>query len=124
MVVHSLHAVNPPSTPSNFQSSSIGPTSITLTWSQAPGEVIDSYEIIYSFTVNNCSLRGDNVMRSVSGSLRQHNLTGLQEDSEHTIRITARNGAGPSAPAQTTATTPIAGRNIEVRNCNGGYLCL
>ena len=98
-----------PSTPSSFQSSSIGPTFITLTWSQAPGEVVDNYDIIYSFAINNCPVSGDNVAVSVSGSLRQHNLTGLQEDSVHTIRITARNGAGPSAPAQTTATTPIAG---------------
>ncbi len=105
--------MNLPSTPTSFRSSSVDSRSITLTWSQAPGEVVDTYQIIYSFEINGCpGLGGDNIMEPpVNGSLREYNLTGLQEDSVHTILISARNGAGDSAIAQTMATTLTSGIN-------------
>ena len=52
---------------------------------------------------------GDNVS-TVTGSSRDYTLTGLEENSDFTISITAMNGAGSSPPATTTARTAIAGR--------------
>ena len=84
-------------------------TSITLTWSQSPGDVVDSYQISYSFTIRGCGARGGHVS-TVNGSSREYTLTGLEENSDFTINITAMNGAGSSPPATTTARTAIAGR--------------
>ena len=99
-----------PTAPSSFWSISTGPTFILLGWSQAAGEVVDTYNILYSFQVNNCpGAGGQDIMVPVSGSVRQYNLTRLQEDSVHAKHITARNGAGDSAPAQILVTTPTAG---------------
>ncbi len=111
--------MNLPSNPTSLTSSSTGPTSITLTWSQPPGEVVDTYQISYSFGINGCPGQGgDNIMiPPVSGSLREYTLTGVQEDSEYTIRISAGNGAGDSATAQTMATTLTAGITMELHPC-------
>ena len=49
-------------------------------------------------------------MSTVNGSSREYTLTGLEENSDFTINITAMNGAGSSPPANTTARTAIAGR--------------
>ena len=46
---------------------------------------------------------------SVNGSSREYTLTGLEENSDFAISITAMNGAGSSPPANTTARTAIAG---------------
>ena len=100
-------------TPSNFRSISTGSTSILLAWSQAPGEMVNTYNILYSFQVSNCpGAGGQNVSIIVSGSSRQHNLTGLQEDSLHAIRIIANDGTMDSAPAQIIVTTLIAGNKV------------
>ena len=110
---YSLHTVNLASTPSKFSNASIGTTFIFMTWSQAPGEVVDTYEILYSFTINGCpGIGGQDIMHSVNGSLRQYNLTGLQEDSVHDIQIRARNGAGDSASAQLIIDTHTAGNYV------------
>ena len=46
----------------------------------------------------------------VNGSSTEHTLTGLEENSDVTINITAMNGAGSSPPANTTAKTLTDGR--------------
>ena len=46
---------------------------------------------------------------SVSGLVRQYNLSGLQENSEYTITIMARNQAGSSTPVQMIRMTLGAG---------------
>ena len=85
---------------------------ITLTWNQPPGDVVDSYNISYSFIIGGCGVGGGNIMSTVNGSSREYTLTGLEENSDFTIFITAMNGAGSSPPANTTARTPIAGKII------------
>ena len=49
-------------------------------------------------------------MNTVNGSSREYTLTGLEENSNYTINVTAMNGTGSSPPATTTARTAIAGR--------------
>ena len=83
-------------------------TTITLTWSQTPGDVVDSYQISYSFTIRGCGTPVNDVA-SAPGSSREYTLTGLEENSDFIISITAMNGAESSPPATTTARTAIAG---------------
>ena len=97
------------SSPTGFTSTSPTHTTITLTWTQPPGEVVDQYVITYSFMERDCGFAGNNVMVLVDGSSRTHTLAGVQENSDFTISIIARNGAGDSPPATTMETTTTAG---------------
>ena len=47
---------------------------------------------------------------TVNGSSREYTLTGLEENSDFNINITAMNEAGSSPPANTTVRTAIAGK--------------
>ena len=98
----------PPSSPAMLSTTSQS-TSINLIWSQSPGDVVDSYQISYSFAIRGCGTPVNRVA-SAPGSSREYTLTGLEENSYFTISITAMNGAGSSPPATTTASTAIAGR--------------
>ena len=101
----------PPSSPTMLTTSPQS-ISITLTWSQSPGNVVDSYQISYSFTIRGCGVEGGNVS-TVTGSSREYTLTGLEENSDFTISITAMNGAGSSPPA-----------TIITRTLNGSLDCI
>ena len=71
---------------------SLSPTSITLTWSQPEGEVVDSYELSFSYQ-GPCSGINHTNTTTVDGTTRQYTLTGLQEFSNYTVTITAVNTA-------------------------------
>ena len=49
-------------------------------------------------------------MSTVNGSSREYTLTGLEENSDFTINITAMNEVGSSPPANTTARTLTNGK--------------
>ena len=85
-------------------------TSITLTWSQPPGDVVTSYNISYSYTIRGCGVPIIGTPMILAGSSREYSLMGLHENSDFTISITAINGAGSNSPAIATARTAIAGR--------------
>ena len=111
-MLHVLHVLLPSpvvlaSSPTGFTSASPAPTTITLTWTQPPGEVVDQYVITYSFMERDCGFSGSDMV-TVDGSSRTHTLT-VQENSDFTISIIARNGAGDSPPATTMETTATAG---------------
>ena len=88
-------------------------TSITLTWSQPSGDVVDSYQISYSYTIRVC---GNLVMNaaniSVANSSRMYSLTGLEENSDYTIFLTAINVNGSSPTVNTAIRTTLAGSYI------------
>ena len=65
---------------------------------------------------NDCGFSGTNIMVTVAGSSRTHNL-GVQENSDFDISIIARNTAGDSPPAVTMETTASAGM-IHCLNIN------
>ena len=104
--------MNLPSAPTNFQSTTVAAIFIILTWSQPAGEVVDYYVISYFYQTPSCP--GEEGMSDVlmNGSVRQYNLSGLQENSVYTINITARNGAGSSAHVKITRNTLVAGKII------------
>ena len=102
-----------PSFPTNLQSPSKTSTTIDLTWTQPPGEVVDSFIISYSFSIIGCDGEDGSARVSVAGSARSFTLTGLEEDSVFTISIYARNTAGDSRPSLAIQiTTDIAGRPL------------
>ena len=100
--------LGPPSSPT-ILSTSPQSTSITLTWSQPSMDVVDSYQISYSFTIRGCGTTMPTIVVSAAGSSREYFLTRLEENSDFTISITAMNGAGSSSPTITTTRTAIAG---------------
>ena len=85
------------------------PMSIMFNWTQPVGEIVENYEIAFSYQ-GPCSgyLHAD--ITIVDGATRQHTLTGLQEFSSYTISITSVNGGGRSATTSQNVTTVAAGR--------------
>ena len=69
----------------------LSPTSINLTWTQPDGEVVDSYEVSFSFK-RSCDGFNYTNTTTVNGNTRQYTLTGLQEFSNYTVTVVAVNG--------------------------------
>ena len=101
--------ISAPSTPTVTMAVSQSPTSITLTWTQPEGEIVNSYEIVFSYQ-GRCDRFTHSSATTVDGSTRQYTLTGLQEFSTYTINMTAVNGGGRSAVTSQSVTTIAAGR--------------
>ena len=101
--------VSPPSSPTNLASPSQSPTSITLSWEQPAGDVVDRYDIAYTYQ-GGCSdyTQPENMATVNDGTAREYTLQNLQEFSDYTISVAAVNGGG-SSPAATAmvATTPL-----------------
>ena len=73
---------------------------------------MDSYTLVYSYTFRGCdsTVFGDTIT-DIDGSSRSYTLSGLEENSDFDVSITAMNGAGSSSPgpARIFPTTLIAG---------------
>ena len=78
------------------------PTSITLTWTQPEGEIVNSYEMVFSYQ-GPCDFTHTNII-TVNSTTRQYTLTGLQEFSTYTVNITAVNVGGRSAVTSQSVT--------------------
>ena len=100
-----IYVAPPPSSPT-IVSTTPQSTSITITWTQPEGDVVNSYEITYSYQ-GPCSdgTQSQTESGSISGDLRQLTAGELHEFSNYTITIIASNGAGNSPPVTTTAET-------------------
>ena len=83
---------------------SLSPTSIKLNWTQQEGEVVDSYEVSFSYQ-GPCSGFNHTNTTTVDGTSRQHTLTGLQEFSNYTVTVVAVNGAGRSEKSSESVVT-------------------
>jgi len=92
------------------------PTSINLTWTQPEGEVVDSYEVSFSY-LGPCSGFNHTNTTTVAGNTRQYTLTGLQEFSNYTVTVVAVNTALQAAAVEsitlsTTATSVFHNRSL------------
>ena len=123
-------ACSAPSAPTVTMAVSLSPTSITLTWTQPVGEVVDSYELSFSYK-GPCSGFNHTNTTTVNGTTRQHTLTGLQEFSNYIVTITAVNTALQAEAMETitlnTTPTSVFHRHIlyvSVLSCNTHYLSL
>ena len=115
--MHSFCTIHSPvilaSSPVNLRSPSKTSTTIDLTWTQPPGEVVDSFLIFYSFSTMGCPGDDGSTVVQVDGSARSFHLMGLEEDSVFVISIHATNAAGDSGrSAAIQVTTDIAGRPL------------
>ena len=107
LLVVSALASSPPSSPT-IVSTTPQSTSITITWTQPEGDVVDSYEITYSYQ-GPCPVVIQFDSGSISGNRRQFTAVDLHGFSNYTIIIIASNGAGKSPPVTTTVETLTAG---------------
>ena len=80
------------------------PTSINFTWTQPVGEVVDSYEVSFSYQ-GPCSGFNHTNTTTVEGTTRQYTLTGLQEFSNYTVTVVAVNGARRSEESRENVVT-------------------
>ena len=88
------------------------PTSIILTWTQPEGEVVDSYEVSFSYQ-GPCSGFNHTDTTTVNGTTRQYTLTGLQEFSNYTVTVVAVNDAGRSEESSENVVTMADGTCIR-----------
>ena len=107
----SIPPVPPPSAPTITMTVSQSPISITLTWTQPDGDVVDSYEVSFSYQ-GPCSGFNHTNTTTVDGTTRQLTLTGLQEFSNYTVTVVAINGAGRSRRSSVNVVTMADGMSI------------
>ena len=85
-------------------------TTISLSWTQS-GSDVDNYTVSSNYTIRQCGpgVMSGSISQSVSdGSARSYELSGLEEDSDYTITLTANSSTG-TASSQISATTNSAG---------------
>ena len=84
-------------------------TTIALNWTQS-GSSVDNYTVSYTYTIRRCGLDPATGSEEISdGNARSFTLTGLEEDSDYTITLTAISAAGQLNSNQISTTTTKAG---------------
>ena len=91
----SLFPALPLSAPTISMAVSESPTSINLNWTKLEGEIVDSFEVSFSYQ-GPCSGFTHTNTTTVDGTTRQLILTGLEEFSNYTVTVVAVNDAGRS----------------------------
>ena len=101
-----------PRSPTNLASPSQSPTSITLSWEQPARDVVDRYDIVYTYQ-GGCRdyTQPENMATVNDGTAREYTLQNLQEFSDYDISIVAVNAIGASIPAVILGTTSKEGSN-------------
>ena len=79
---------------------------------------MDSYTVSYTYTIRQC---GSGVMMGpmisgIGGSATMHVLSGLEEDSDYTITLTAIVGGASAGSDEITVLTSTAGASILIIN--------
>ena len=85
--------------------------SITLTWT-VPGPEVESYDVSWGRDTSGECTDVDEGSATISGSSSSHTISGLQEDSNYTITVTATNTAGSAVSVPVTAVTGKAGEGL------------
>ena len=85
------------------------PTSVALTWMPVTGEVVDDFEITFSYQ-GPCSGVPLN-STSLGSASRSHTQTGLQEFSNYTVNVITVNSGGRGTQNQ-MVTTMSSGTSI------------
>ena len=109
-----------PSAPTIIMAGSHSLTSINLTWTQPEGEVVDSYEVSFSYQ-GPCSGFNHTNTTTVDGTIRQYTLTGLQEFSNYTVTVVAVNDAGRSEGRSVNIVTMAEGMSVLRPTVESGY---
>ena len=90
-------------------------TTISVAWDVTEDIFIDRYEVMYSYTVNDCSdpLQSNQTIISINGSARRYTLENLSEDSTYTITVKAINEEGSTMNTTTTKTNTSSNNIIN-----------
>ena len=86
-------------------------TTIPLTWTSA-GSQVDSYEVTWERDTSGECPDVDEDSATISGSSTSYTISGLEEDSNYTITVTATNTAGSAVSVPVTAVTGEAGEGL------------
>ena len=86
--------------------SSATATTLSFSWSSA-GSVIESYTVLWARDSFEECVHQINDSFTLTGSLNSYVLTGLEEDSNYMITVTATNVAGSTATGD-----PVIGRTL------------
>ena len=89
------------------------PTTIPLYWTSA-GSQVDSYEVTWARDTSRECADVDKDSATISGSSTSHTISGLEEDSNYTITVTATNTAGSAVSIPVTAVTGEAGEGLLI----------
>ena len=79
-------------------------TSVNLTWTQPDGEIVDSYDISFSYQ-RPCDGFNHTNTTTVDNTTRQYTLTGLQEFSNYIVTVVAVNASGRSEESSVNVVT-------------------
>ena len=80
------------------------PTSVAITWMSVTREVVDSFEIMFSYQ-GPCSGITLTHTTTVGAATRSHTHTGLQEFSNYTVSVAAVNSGGRGTQTWMVTTT-------------------
>ena len=86
-------------------------TNIELTWT-IPGPEVDRYDVSWDRDTSGVCPNTDSNSASVSGGSASYTITGVQEDSNYIITVTATNTAGSAVSVPVTAMTGEAGEGL------------
>ena len=79
---------------------------------------MDSYTVSYNYIIRRCGSGPVSGSEEISdGNARNFTLTGLEEDSDYTITLTAISVAGQFTSNQITTTSTTAGLYIYLCTC-------
>ena len=90
---------------------SITPTTISLSWTTSNGTA-DSYEVMWERDTSGECSDVDEDSATISGSSTNYTISGLQEDSNYTITVTATTALGSAVSVPVTAVTGEAGEGL------------
>ena len=83
-------------------------TTIVLSWTQSG--TVDRYTVSFTYTIRRCGSGPVSESKEISdGNARSFTLTGLEEDSDYTITLTAISASAQLTSNQITTTTTTAG---------------
>ena len=92
---------------------SIAATTISLSWTSGGSEGV-SYEVDWQrVTTGECPDGDEGSATLVGGSMTSYTVTGVQEDSEYTITVTASNSIGDEESDQIIAMTLTEGESYR-----------
>ena len=99
-------------------------TGISISWSVPSGSVVTSFLVQWqrNTAVGSCPDEDQDSTTIMDGSMTTYNITGLEEDSEYSVTVTASNTVGSSAVSNTiTDMTMEAGEEFTL---SAHFICV
>ena len=98
----------PPGQPSVTVNSTAA-TTISLSWSVPSGSVVDSYEVVWERDTSGECPDEDEGSATITDGSTSYTITGLEEDSNYTITVTATNAVESAISDPVNAKTKTKG---------------